>query len=147
MRPGIEERSRVLLLLRDWRDSSESRQREGRHQPTFAAEDPGASPNGGKTTLLKESAGEEPSGSSTWWRRWGAIFHVKKYFFRYIFFIINTFTELLPGRAPSDKRPAKVQDNSGSWREYALEPGEDRTPVLISAFTDCRPGFYDADLN
>ena len=36
----VEERYPVLLLLRDWRDSSESRQRKGRLQPTFAADDP-----------------------------------------------------------------------------------------------------------
>ncbi len=33
-------------------------------------------PLGGKTTLLKEPAGEEPSGSSTWRRKRGAAFFV-----------------------------------------------------------------------
>ena len=55
---------RVLLLLRDWRDSSESRQREGRHQPTFAAEDTQHPPTA-MSNLIRDETEEEPSGSST----------------------------------------------------------------------------------
>jgi len=97
MRPGVGERFRVLLLLRDWRDSSEFRQREGRHQPTFTAEDPHHPPTGMSNFIRDETREESegffelpnPSGMrqlrihrdpQLWWRKRGAIFYVKKCF-------------------------------------------------------------------
>jgi hypothetical protein len=39
-------------------------------------------PRRGKTALIKEPAGEEPSGSSTWWRKRGASFHLDNDFYK-----------------------------------------------------------------
>jgi hypothetical protein len=62
MRPGLEERFAFFSC--------------------FGSEKPSASPDGGKTALIKEPAGEEPSGSSTWWRKRGASFHLDNDFYK-----------------------------------------------------------------
>jgi hypothetical protein len=51
-------------------------------QPDWGTSQCAPSPNGGKTALFKEPAGEEHSGSSTWWRKRGASFHIDKDFNR-----------------------------------------------------------------